>query len=112
MKNVEVQKHERLELKEQGFGSKSVPILASIIRNKKQLTLIDLSYNKIGSNFKPLIDSIKMNLRIVALKLCNNEIQGSQHSELIRTMIQDHPSLTNIDFSNLDNNKNRNKLSN
>lgn len=35
MKNVDSQKKERLVMREVGFGAKSVPILASIIRHKK-----------------------------------------------------------------------------
>ena len=52
-----------------------------------------------------------MNTSIVSLKLGNNEITSS-HYELLKKLVQDHPSLTHLDFSNNDTKKHKNKLGN
>ena len=50
---------------------------------------------------KPIVEAICMSTRLISVRLCNNEIKAS-NSDYIRRMIQNHPSLTAIDFSNGD----------
>lgn len=74
--------------------------------------MIDISANKLGGlNLKPIFDAIKQQTRIVSLRLQNNVIQGEDY-EILKKLIKDHPSLTSIDFSNTDSNKQRNRLGN
>jgi Ran GTPase-activating protein (RanGAP) involved in mRNA processing and transport len=67
-----------------GFGIGSSEILGTILRKCKGLTHLDLTLNRLGNNLKPLVDGIKVNTRIVSLKLSNNEIVGSQDSEILK----------------------------
>ena len=42
----------------------------------------------------------------------NNQINGNEHSQELKQLVQDHPTLNSIDFSNSDMNVNKNKLRN
>jgi hypothetical protein len=55
---------------------------------------------------------VKKNNRIIALIMKNNQLCGADHSDDIRDMIMNHPSLSIIDFSNTELNVNKNKLRN
>mmetsp|Transcript_21122 Transcript_21122/g.20300 ORF Transcript_21122/g.20300 Transcript_21122/m.20300 type:complete len:93 (+) Transcript_21122:295-573(+) len=77
------------------------------------LSIVDLSSNRLGANLKPIIDALKTNSRIVSIKLSNNEISGTEHEGLLTLLVQNHPSLTHLDLSNCDsNNQYRNKIGN
>eukprot|EP00347_Sterkiella_histriomuscorum_P014464 403360768 len=116
LKTIEQMQSHKLTLTDQGFGDKSAIEMAKIIRNKslnKHWTQIDLSMNRFGgSNLKVIVDALKQNTRIVSLKLQNNLINGSEDFQQIQNLIKDHPSLSTIDFSNTDTNKQRNRLGN
>jgi Ran GTPase-activating protein (RanGAP) involved in mRNA processing and transport len=75
-------------------------------------TKIDLSLNKLGSNLEPVVKALRGNTKLVALRLSNNEIGGSQNIALIKAMIKTHPSLIDLDLSNDDSNRLKNKLGN
>jgi hypothetical protein len=58
------------------------------------------------------VNGIKKNSRLIALIMKNNQLNGIDHSQDIKEMIMNHPSLSVIDFSNTELNVNKNKLRN
>ena len=42
----------------------------------------------------------------------NNQLDGREHSEGIKAIVKNHPSLSIVDFSNIEMNVNKNKLRN
>ena len=65
-----------------GFGFQSASVLGSIIKlgsNLANWTHIDLSLNKLGLNLSLVINGLKANTKLVALRLSNNELGGRDH---------------------------------
>lgn len=96
----------KLIMKEMGFGNKSATVLSQLIRvgaNIAKWTHIDLSMNKLGINFEPIVRALKVNTQLVSLRLSNNEL-GQSHIQLLKQLILEHPSITDIDLSNDDSN--------
>jgi hypothetical protein len=58
------------------------------------------------------VKGITNNDRIVALTMKNNQLNGSEHAQDLKAIIKNHPTLTKIDFSNIEMNTNKNKLKN
>ena len=71
-----------------------------------------MSNNQIQTNFKQIVKGIKKNHRVIQLTMKNNQINGSEHSEDLKDMIRNHPSLHIIDLSTSESNVNKNKLRN
>jgi hypothetical protein len=78
----------KIIMKEMGFGLKSAPVLCQLIRigsNIAQWTHIDLSMNKLGLNFEPVVKGLKLSTHLVSLRLSNNELGScQQHIQLIK----------------------------
>ena len=83
IKGIEKHSHRRrLILNEMGFAYKSAAILSQIIRvgsNIADWSHIDLSLNKLGTNLAPVITSLKLNTKLVSLRLTNNDLGGNNH---------------------------------
>jgi len=107
------QRDDRMSFKDQGMSYQSAAIIGKhLLHNNEELLRIDLSGNQFQNNFKPIVNGIKKNSRIIALIMKNNQLNGVDHSQDIKEMIMNHPSLSVIDFSNTELNINKNKLRN
>ena len=107
------QRDDRMSFKDQGMCYQSAAVIGKyILTNNEELLRIDLSGNQFQNNFKPIVNGIKKNSRIIALIMKNNQLNGIDHSQDIKEMILNHPSLSVIDFSNTELNVNKNKLRN
>ena len=83
------------------MGPHSAAVIGKkIIANNENLVKIDLSNNMLQKNFKTIAQGVKKNSRIIQLTMKNNELTGIEHGEEIKRMIKNHPTLSNIDFSN------------
>lgn len=67
--------------------------------------------NCLGPALDDLVDGIRFNSRIVALKLKNASIDGRKNQEQLFSLVLDHPSLTCLDLSNSECVNNRNRIS-
>ena len=107
------QRDDRMSFKDQGMGYQSATVIGKYLLSKNEdLLRIDLSGNQFQNNFKPIVNGIKKNTRLIALIMKNNQLNGIDHSQDIKEMIMNHPSLSIIDFSNTELNVNKNKLRN
>lgn len=71
----------KLIMKEMGFATRSATVLSQLIKvgaNIARWTHIDLSMNKLGTNFEPVVRALKVNTQLVSLHLSNNEL-GPSH---------------------------------
>ncbi len=66
--------------------------------------------NCLGPALDDLVDGIRNNDKIVALKLKNTSIDGRKNQEQLFSLLLDHPSLTCVDLSNSDCVHNRNRI--
>ena len=107
------QRDDRMSFKDQGMSYQSASVIGKLLlANNEELLRIDLSGNQFQNNFKPIVNGIKKNSRLIALIMKNNQLNGIDHSQDIKEMIMNHPSLSVIDFSNTELNVNKNKLRN
>lgn len=107
------QRDHKIILKDQGMGYQSAEIIGkNIIYENDNLVEIDLSSNQLQSNFKIIAQAVRSNTRLVALTMKNNQINGHEHSDDIKMMIHNHPTLVKLDLSNEEMNINKNKLRN
>lgn len=83
-----------------------------IISENENLLSIDLSNNHLQKNMKPIVDGIRHNSRLISIIMKNNEIDGREHSDYLKEIVKNHPSLTHIDFGNTDLNVRKNKIRN
>ena len=107
------QREDRLSFKDQGMSYQSANIIGkTLIGQNDNLRRIDLSCNQFQSNFKPIVNGIRRNKRIVQLVMKNNQLNGVEHAEDLKAIVKNHPTLYSIDFSNQEVNVNKNKLRN
>lgn len=100
-------------LKDQKLGYYSAKVISEqILTRNEDIMSIDLSNNQLQQNFGVLVKGLTMNSRLVSLTMRNNQVNGSEHGADIKAIIKNHPTLTLIDFSNLEMNVNKNKLKN
>ena len=81
-----------------------------ILSENDNLLYIDLSNNQLQKNMRPIVNGIKNNTRLISLTMRNNEIDGREHSEYLKEIVKNHPTLTVIDFSNSDLYVRKNKI--
>jgi len=95
------QREDRLSFKDQGMSYQSASIIGkTLIGQNDNLRKIDLSCNQFQSNFKPIVNGIRRNKRIVQLVMKNNQLNGVEHAEDLKAIVKNHPTLFSIDFSN------------
>lgn len=107
------QRDDRLSFRDQGMGYQSANIIGkTLIGNNDKLRKIDLSCNQFQCNFKPIVNGIRKNKRLIQLIMKNNQLSGAEHAQDLKAIVKNHPSLYSIDFSNSEMNVNKNKLRN
>ncbi len=67
------QRGDKISLKDQGFSFASAAIIGKkIIGKNDHLLKIDLSNNQLQQNFRPIVNGIKHNQRLISLTMKNN----------------------------------------
>ena len=107
------QRDDRINFNNQGMSYQSAQVISKyILSGNEEIQKIDLSNNQLQTNFRQIVNGIRKNTRLISLVMKNNQLNGLDHAQDIKDIVQNHPSLSIIDFSNSELIVNKNKLRN
>lgn len=67
------QRDDKLTFRDQGMGCQAAAVLGHhILAGNENLQRLDLSNNQLQTNFRPIVEGLKANSRIISLTMRNN----------------------------------------